>query len=79
LWLFSLTYTYDYSDFVALVRAKRSLGPLGKLGSVTPYLVVTALYLALSHLALPGTAFQFHGFSQAKICSCCSRAFWSLS
>jgi YcxB-like protein len=46
--VFSLTYTYDYGDFVALVRAKRSLGRLGRFGVVTHFLVVGALYLALA-------------------------------
>lgn len=41
---YTLAYTYSYEDFVALVRAKRSLGPIGRLGPAAPYLVVGALY-----------------------------------
>jgi hypothetical protein len=44
---FSLTYTYGYDDFVALVRAKRTLGPMGRFGWVSPYVVVSALYVVL--------------------------------
>jgi hypothetical protein len=43
----SLTYIYGYDDFAALIRAKRSIGPMGKLGPITPYLAVSALYLVL--------------------------------
>jgi YcxB-like protein len=44
---FTLTYTYSYDDFAALIRAKRSLGPTGRFGPVTPYIAVSAIYLVL--------------------------------
>ena len=42
---FTLTYTYGYDDFAALVVAKRSLGLMGVLGPATPYVLVSLLYL----------------------------------
>ena len=49
---FCVTYTNGFDDYAALIRAKRSIGPLGTFGPVTPYLVVSALYLALVLLGL---------------------------
>lgn len=55
---YSLTHAYGYDDFAALIRAKRSIGLMGKLGPATPYVVVSALYLVLivSSLAWDGLA-----------------------
>jgi len=53
---FTLTYTYGYDDFAALIVAKRSLGLMGVLGPATPYVFVGFLYLAflIGSLAFDG-------------------------
>lgn len=53
---FTLSYTYGYDDFAALVVAKRSLGLMGVLGRATPYVLVSLLYLVfmIGSLAFDG-------------------------
>src|SRR3990172_1052901 len=45
-----LTYTNGFGDYVAMIRAKRSIGPMGAFGPFTPYIVVSLIYLVITVL-----------------------------